>query len=133
LKNTVLDGYAVIAFLFDEPGADIVEDILAEAVDFVRPVFISAVNWAEVLYIVRRWQGQAGVNKVLEFSRNMPFEIVPADVIRSEQAAEYKSAYRLSLADAFAVALAKEKRAELVTGDPEFKQVEKEIKIHWLR
>ena len=40
---------------------------------------------------------------------------------------------RMSLADAFAAALAKEKKAELITGDPEFKPFEKEIKINWLR
>ena len=33
------------------------------------------------------------------------------------------------MADAFAAALAKEKKAELVTGDPEFKALEKEIKF----
>ena len=32
-----------------------------------------------------------------------------------------------------AAALAKEKKAELVTGDPEFKALEKEIKINWLK
>ena len=31
------------------------------------------------------------------------------------------------------MALAKERKAELVTGDEEFKQVEKEIKINWLK
>jgi len=36
------------------------------------------------------------------------------------------------LADAFAAALAKEKKTDLVTGDPEFKPLEKEIKINWL-
>ena len=41
--------------------------------------------------------------------------------------------HRISLADAFAAALAKEKKAELVTGDPEFKAPEKEIKINWLK
>lgn len=33
----------------------------------------------------------------------------------------------------FAAALAKSRKAELVTGDPEFKQVEDEIKIGWLK
>jgi predicted nucleic acid-binding protein len=37
------------------------------------------------------------------------------------------------LADAFAAALAKSKKAELVTADHEFKSVEKEIKINWLK
>ncbi len=35
--------------------------------------------------------------------------------------------------DVFAAALAKVKNAELLTGDPEFKSVEKEIKISWLK
>ena len=35
-------------------------------------------------------------------------------------------------AAAFAAALANEKKAELVTGDPEFKPLEKEVKINWL-
>jgi predicted nucleic acid-binding protein len=40
--------------------------------------------------------------------------------------------FKMSLADAFAAALAKEKKAELITGDVEFKALEREIKIHWL-
>jgi predicted nucleic acid-binding protein len=43
-----------------------------------------------------------------------------------------KNKYDLGLADAFATALAKHKKAELVTADYEFKSVEKEIKIIWL-
>jgi len=37
------------------------------------------------------------------------------------------------LADAFAAALAQEKKAELVTGDPEFRPLAREIKIHWVK
>ena len=36
------------------------------------------------------------------------------------------------LSDTFAVALAKEQKAELITGYKEFKALEKEIKISWL-
>jgi predicted nucleic acid-binding protein len=39
----------------------------------------------------------------------------------------------LSLADAFAAALARERKADLITGDTEFKPLEKEIKITWLK
>ena len=48
------------------------------------------------------------------------------------QAAIYKAAKKISYADCFAAALAKIKNAELLTGDPEFKTVEGEIKIGWL-
>jgi hypothetical protein len=59
--------------------------------------------------------------------------LVGDDLRLARQAAVFKASYRLSLADAFAAALAKEKKAELVTGDPEFKALEKEIKIVWLK
>ena len=51
----------------------------------------------------------------------------------ADTAADLKARFRMSLADAFTAALAKEKKAELVTADPEFKPLEKEIKINWLR
>ncbi|MBA4388535.1 MAG: hypothetical protein C0404_11175 [Verrucomicrobia bacterium] len=43
-----------------------------------------------------------------------------------------KSRYSFSLADAFSAALAKKHRADLVTGDSEFKTVEGEVKVSWL-
>ena len=59
-------------------------------------------------------------------------EPCPADRGLADLTADSKSRFSLSLADAFAAALAKLKKAELVTGDPEFNAVEKEIKIDWL-
>ena len=47
-------------------------------------------------------------------------------------AADFKSRFNFSLADTFAAALAKRHKAELVTGDPDFAQVE-EVKIGWLK
>ena len=51
----------------------------------------------------------------------------------ADTAADFKARYKMSLADAFAAALAKEKKAELVTGDPEFGPLDQEIEIHWLK
>ncbi len=51
----------------------------------------------------------------------------------AEAAAAYKAADQLGLADAFAAALAKNRKADLVTADREFKSVESEIKIIWLK
>ncbi len=62
-----------------------------------------------------------------------PIELVDADLPLAKQAAIYKATNKLSYADAFAAAPAKIKNAELVTGDPEFKPLEREIKINWLK
>jgi predicted nucleic acid-binding protein len=37
----------------------------------------------------------------------------------------------MSLADCFAAALAKREKAEIYTGDPEFRAVAREIKVVW--
>lgn len=50
-----------------------------------------------------------------------------------KQAAIYKATKKMSYADCFAAALAKIRKIELVTGDPEFKELQNEIKIFWLK
>lgn len=51
----------------------------------------------------------------------------------ADTAAAVQARFKNSLADSFAAALAKSQKAELLTGDTEFKPLEKEIKIHWLK
>lgn len=132
MKSTVLDASALLALFFDEAGAEKVEEILNKAAEGDRPVFISAVNWAEVLYMVERKQGKTGFETARNFEHTTPLEVVALDKELAEAAAQLKNQHGLGLADAFAAALAKNKKAELITGDIEFKSVEKEIKINWL-
>ncbi|HZL77700.1 MAG TPA: PIN domain-containing protein, partial [Candidatus Limnocylindrales bacterium] len=108
-------------------------DLFHKASEADRPVFISAVNWAEVLYKMERKHGKAGYETARQFERTTPLEAVPVDRELAEAAALLKNAHGLGLADAFAAALAKQKKAELVTADHEFKSVEGEIKINWLK
>lgn len=133
MKTTVLDACALLAYFLDEPGAEKVEHLFQAAAEADRPVFISAVNWAEVLYKMEGKQGKVGYETARQFERTTPLETVPVDRELAESAALLKNEYDLGLADAFAVALAKNKKAELVTSDQEFKAVEKEIKINWLK
>jgi predicted nucleic acid-binding protein len=50
----------------------------------------------------------------------------------TKEAAKLKASKKMSSADCFVAALAKLRRAELVTGDEDFKQVEGEIKVFWI-
>lgn len=132
MKPTVLDASALLTMFFGEPGMEKMREIFHKAAETDRPVFISAVNWAEVSYIMERKQGKAGCDTARQFEHTTPLETVPVDRELAESAAHLKNEYRLGLADAFAAALAKHKKAELVTADTEFKPLEKEIKINWL-
>lgn len=133
MKITVLDASALLALFFDESGAEKMEHLFHAASEADRPVFISAVNWAEVLYKVERKQGKAGLEMTRHFQHTTPLDVVPVDGELAELAAQLKNQHRMGLADAFAAVLAKHKKAELVTADTEFKSVEKEIKINWLK
>ena len=62
----------------------------------------------------------------------LAIQILSADLELAKQAAEFKANHKMSYADCFAAGLAKARKAELVTGDKEFKEVEKEVKILWL-
>ncbi len=131
--SPVLDSFALLTFLRDEPGSDKVAAILEKAGAREQPVHMTEVNYAEVQYIVRRKDGETAWRVVAGELVAMPILFHPADHPLADIAADLKTRFKLSLADAFAAALAKTRNAELVTGDPEFKEVEGEVKIGWLK
>lgn len=124
-----------MAFFEDEPAAEAVEELLDQASREKHRLFLTTINWAEVYYSTMREVSQEAAEQHAQIIANLPIDIVGIgdDLKLARQAAIYKATHRLSLADAFAAALTKDKKAELVTGDLEFKPLEKEIKIHWLQ
>jgi len=133
MKALVFDTSALLALLFGEPGAETVEALMHRASEKDQPMLMSAVNWAEVCYRVEGKRGTEALARAKEFATNASVVVVPADRELSEAAAAFKAAGQLGLADAFAAALARSRKAELVTADREFKSVEGEIKIIWLK
>jgi uncharacterized protein len=131
--SAVLDSFALLSFLRDEPGGEKVATLLEKAGQREQPVHMTEVNYAETQYIIRRKDGDAAWRVVAGELAALPIEFHPADRRLADLAADFKSRFKLSLADAFAAGLAKLRNAELVTGDPEFKAVEGEIKIGWLK
>jgi ribonuclease VapC len=131
----VLDSWALLAFYKDEQCASEVENLIQQAADKGKPLLLSAVNWAEIHYSLERAGGRAVADRVADQIAELPIQIVGVgdDLKTARMAATFKAAHKMSLADAFAAAIAKEKKAELVTGDPEFRALEGQIKIHWLR
>jgi len=129
----VLDSHALLALLRDEPGGGSVANLLERAGQRDQPVHMTEVNYAEVKYTLIKKDGLDEWNRAATILTSLPIEFHPATRRLADLAADFKARFKLSLADAFAAALAKEKKTELVTGDPEFKPLEKEIKINWLK
>jgi len=133
MPGSVLDSFALLAYFRDEAGADKVEGLLHKAANEREPLHMTEVNYAEAQYIILRRNGLPAWEAVAERLIALPIKFHPVTRDMADLAARFKASYPISLADAFAAALAKAREAELVTGDREFKAVEKDLKkIRWL-
>lgn len=132
MRSSVLDSYAVLVFLFKQDGHEKVLALLEKAADVDKRVLIAAPNWAEVRYMIQRKIGASTWSETRTKLLGLPIEIVPVDQDLAESAGEFKASRKMSLADCFAAALAKDRNADVYTGDPEFKSVEKQVKVVWI-
>ncbi|MGA3285436.1 MAG: type II toxin-antitoxin system VapC family toxin [Verrucomicrobiota bacterium] len=133
MATKVLDTWALMALFKGEPAANAVEEVIHKAAAERVRLLLCVVNWGEVYYGMWRAGGQTAADSAAEDLSRLPIELVDADFNLARQAAIYKATRKMSYADCFAAALAKIKNAEVLTGDLEFKEIEKEIKINWLK
>ncbi|MBX6423121.1 type II toxin-antitoxin system VapC family toxin [Thermosulfurimonas sp. F29] len=133
MKKYVFDSYALIAFFENESAAEKVEGFLKEVLEGKAQGFMTVVNWGEVYYATSRAYDEEAAKRVIQEIENYPLEIIEADRKLTLEAAKLKARYPIAYADCFALALARLKKAELITGAPEFKKAAKEkVKIRWL-
>ena len=129
----VLDSFALVAYFRGEPDGVPIKELLHKAAQADKPLHMTEVNYAEVKYMIIRKNGAEGWEAAAKVLATLPIEFHPATRALADAAADFKARISFSLADAFAAALSKEKKAELVTGDPEFKALAKEMRINWLK
>lgn len=132
MATKVLDSHALMAFFQDEPGADFVRGLIHKAMETDTNLLMSIVNLGEVWYAIARTNSPEIADQYINEIKGMGIEIVEADWTLTRQAAVFKSGGNISYADCFAAALAKLKKADLITGDNEFKLLDGEIKISWV-
>jgi ribonuclease VapC len=132
VNSFVLDSFALLRFIQKEPGNEPVKAILDDALRGKAFVKLNVINMGEVIYTVQRRFGQQAKLEVYKSISLLDIEILPATNDLVFRAAELKAQFSMSYADTFAVASAMEHKATLVTGDPEFRQVEQLVKILWV-
>ncbi len=128
----ILDSYALLAFFQAEQGGEQVRKILKEASAVQAKVFLSVINLGEIYYIISRRSGEDTAGSIVEDMSLLPVELLAATTERVLSAASVKARYPVSYADAFVIAAAEELSASILTGDPEFKEIESQIHVLWL-
>ena len=131
-QRYVLDSYPLLAYFQDEPAADRVEQLLRAARREQASLYLSLVNLGEVAYIIERRHGQARWRAVQTLVDRWPVQVASIDRERVLNAAHLKAYQPVSYANAFAVALAQELDAPLVTGDSDCHKVEGLVQVLWL-
>lgn len=129
----ILDTFALLAYLQDEPAASRIEKLLGDARQEKCRLFISIINLGETLYITERRGGIAKAQDAVALLRQLPIEILPADEQTVFSAAHIKANHSVSYADSFAIAAALQQEAIILTGDPEFENIESLAPIEWLQ
>jgi ribonuclease VapC len=131
-KIYVFDSFAIVGYLGNEASAPVVRDLLKRARKKTIELWLSLINYGEVVYIIERERGLQAAQRTIGVIDQLPVTIAGVDRHTVLLAAHFKARYPLSYADAFSAALTQIKGGELLTGDPEFKSVESEVSIHWL-
>jgi predicted nucleic acid-binding protein len=128
----LLDTFAFLTYLNNEPGKPRVEAVLAQAQKNQCRICMCMINCGEVLYIVERQCGLAAAQKTLMLMQSLPIKILEVTNELVLDAAHIKASHPVSYADAFAVATAVHQKAIVLTGDPEFESVETLVTVEWL-
>lgn len=133
----VFDTEAIIAFLYNEPGHETVAGLLDDVFTGESDGYLTETNACEVFYLVSRFEGVdesptdtslREADRDIRALERQGLGIVAADW---RLAAEVKADGSISLADAYAVALASARTATLVAGaDDDFDELPVDIHLH---
>ncbi len=132
-QRKLLDSFALLSYLNKETGFEKVREALSVAQVSDGSVLMNEINAGETYYILHRQRGVEEAEYFLDTVLvGLPILLVQNDFQDVIDAARIKAEYPLSFADCFAVATARRENAIILTGDPEFKQIEHLAKIEWL-
>jgi predicted nucleic acid-binding protein len=131
-KRSLLDSYAVLAYLKQEPNFEIVKDLLRNAGRGRESLLMNQINAGEVYYQVAKQNLLEDMDRFWNHFLQLPILFIANDFDLVIEAAKLKAQFPMAYADAFAVATALREGASIVTGDPDFKHVEALVKIDWL-
>ena len=125
----VLDTSALICYLEDEDGADIVDELISQAGDQIIELTVVFASFMEICYITWQKQGISFAKERDGLLCELPLNRLESSPELGRLAGEFKAQYRLSFADAWIAAAAEMLDAVLVHKDPEFEAIESEIQV----
>lgn len=132
VSTYLFDSFPLLKLFQKEEGYQKVSGLLEDILEAKERPLIHIINVAEILYLTKKRFGDDEKRRILASLYDMDFDILSANDGLVYQAAELKGSYPISFGDCFALATAINRKAVLVTGDPDFKKVENLVKVLWV-
>jgi predicted nucleic acid-binding protein len=134
INKYVIDACALIAYFQDEQGSDKFRELLKNP---NNQFIMHAANLGEVYYDTLRVSGKDKAQALFEKVALLPITIIwEMDIHLISLIGEYKTSYRVSYADCFALALAEKEGAIVISTDHhEFDVIDNvgKLSFYWLR
>ena len=132
IPKYVLDCFALYAYFVGGQGGEKVKKLVEDALNQEVYLYLSIMNYAELYYVTYKKLGESKAKAITNDTRILPLKIESITDGQVFGAAELKSHFNISFADAFAAHLTEKLNATLVTGDPEFVGMQDKIRVFWL-
>ena len=131
-RRSLLDSFAMLAFLNKERGFEKVKSLLRAAEASSERLLMNEINIGEVYYVTAKDRSLERAEDFLHRLETLPILPVSNSFADVLEAARIKARFPISYADAFVVATAVRMNAAIVTGDPGFQSVPHLVTIVWL-
>ena len=129
MKQYVLGTDSILAFLENKPGAATVEELLWKAAQAQQRLHMSVISWAALLCAMMQHGGEKAARESARQLEQLPFDLIEVDAAGADTAATICVTHDVPFAECFALALAQQRRATLVTTNKVFLKVGEVVKI----
>lgn len=130
-SRKVVDSWALVAWVRKEPAAPLMRQFLIDAEAGKIELAMSWINAAETFYILAKRNGADAAEEFLKRLSSLPIRLVAPDEQGIMAAARIKAAHPVAFGDAFAIALAQEEHASVITGDDEIRRC-RMVAVDWI-
>lgn len=132
MESFILDTYAVIQYFKGEKSGSKVKELFEKAKKDEIEIYMHLSSVIETYYVIYQRDGEVTASNTLVRIKRLPITLVNINDRNIILIGRCKATKEISFADSFVVGCAIEKDATIVTGDPEFKEVEDIVNILWL-
>lgn len=124
MNHLIFDSSALVAYLLDAPGGQVVEEWLERLVgETEMQGLMCTLAVGEVYHMAMRRKNEQAAERALRAISSLPLTIVAPDLELSIAAARLKATHAVSYVDAFSAALAIEHKGLLLATDPVFEEL----------